>query len=154
MIQRYAQFWLFKKESRNYFSTTFYGFSRKMFLILYFIHWPNFFVWLPLLLEILGNMHTAIVCFPGFDVINFEINLTFLIKWLFYMTKNSRQKFEYLENKKSLGGEIRSIFHYFHRAFSGQNCLRPERAPLIAFCNTFSGCYHCTSLSEYYIINH
>ena len=95
-----------------------------------------------------------LLCFPGCDVVNFEINLTFLIKRLFYMTKNSRQKFEYLENKKSLGGEIRSIFHYFHRAFSGQNCLRPESAPLIAFCNTFSGCYHCTSLSEYYIINH
>ena len=31
-----------------------------MFLMLYSIKWPNFFVWLPLLLEILGNMWIAI----------------------------------------------------------------------------------------------
>ena len=30
-----------------------------------------------LLLEILGNMCIAIVCFPGYGVVNFEINLTF-----------------------------------------------------------------------------
>ena len=32
---------------------------------------------------------------------NSEINLIFLIKLFFYMTKKSRQKFEYLENEKS-----------------------------------------------------
>ena len=31
---------------------------------------------------------------------NFEINLFFLIKPFFDMTKNSRQKFKYLENEK------------------------------------------------------
>ena len=62
-----------------------YDFSRKMFLILY----------------CMSNMCTAIVFFPGFDVIKFEINLFFLIKPFFYMTKNSRQKFKYLENEKS-----------------------------------------------------
>ena len=39
-----------------------YDFSTKMFLMLYSINWPNFIVWLPLLLEILGNMYIAIVC--------------------------------------------------------------------------------------------
>ena len=39
-----------------------YDFSTKMFLILYSINRPNFIVWLPLLLEILGNMCIAIVC--------------------------------------------------------------------------------------------
>ena len=39
-----------------------YDFSTKMFLILYSVNWPNFIVWLPLLLEILGNMCIAIVC--------------------------------------------------------------------------------------------
>ena len=39
-----------------------YDFSTKMFLKLYSINWPNFIVWLPLLLEILGNMYIAIVC--------------------------------------------------------------------------------------------
>ena len=31
-----------------------YGFSRKMFLILYSINWPNFIVSLPLVFEILA----------------------------------------------------------------------------------------------------
>ena len=44
---------------------------------LYSINWPNSIVSLPLLLDILGNMCIAIVCFSGFDVINFEINLYF-----------------------------------------------------------------------------
>ena len=34
-------------------------FSKKMFLVLYFSYWPNFIVWLPLLLGILGNMCIA-----------------------------------------------------------------------------------------------
>ena len=38
-----------------------YDFSPKMFL-LHSINRPNFIVWLPLLLEILGNMCIAIVC--------------------------------------------------------------------------------------------
>ena len=35
------------------------------------------------------------------------------------MTKSSRQrqKFKYLENKKSFYNEIKNIFHYFKRAF-------------------------------------
>ena len=37
----------------------------------------------------------------GCGVINFEINLVFQIKPFFYMTKKSRQKFKYLENKTS-----------------------------------------------------
>ena len=46
------------------------------------------------------------------------------------MTKNSRQKFKYLENDKSFWGEIKSIFHYFYRAFSCRKCFRPESLPL------------------------
>ena len=43
--------------------------------------------------------------FPHCDVINFEINLAFLIKPFFYKakevsTKASKQKFKYLENEK------------------------------------------------------
>ena len=65
-----------------------YDFSRKLFLILRFINWPNFIVWMLLFLEILGNMYIVIICFPVRDVINFEINLGFLNKPFFYMTKN------------------------------------------------------------------
>ena len=60
-----------------------YDFSTKMFLMLYSINWPNFIPWLPLLLEILGNMCIAIVCYPGCDVMDFETNLIFLIEPFF-----------------------------------------------------------------------
>ena len=36
--------------------------SRKMFLMLYSVNWPCFVVWLPYLLEILGNMCITIIC--------------------------------------------------------------------------------------------
>ena len=39
-----------------------YDFSRKFFLMLYSIKWPNLIVWLPLLLKIFGNMCITIVC--------------------------------------------------------------------------------------------
>ena len=38
---------------------------------------------MPLLLEILGNMCIAIVCSPGCDVMDFEINLIFLMEQFF-----------------------------------------------------------------------
>ena len=84
-----------------------------MFLMLQSINLPNFIVWLSLLLEVLGNMCIKIVCEPGYDVIKFGINLIFLIKPFRYMTKKSRQKLKYLENKNSFWGEIKSIFDHF-----------------------------------------
>ena len=49
-------------------------FSRKSFFMLYSINWPNFIFWLPLLLDILGNMCNV-------------INLSFLIKEFSHMTR-------------------------------------------------------------------
>ena len=40
-------------------------------------------VWLLLFYEILDNMGVTIVCEPGRNVMNFEINLIFLIKLFF-----------------------------------------------------------------------
>ena len=95
-------FHFLKKDLGIVFSIHFvYDFSRKMFLMLYSIDWTNFIVLLPLLLEILGNMCIAIVCFPVCDIIHFEINLIFLIKPFFNMGKSSRQKFKNLANEKS-----------------------------------------------------
>ena len=68
-----------------------YDFSRKIFLMLY-SKWRNFIDWLSLLLEILGNMCIAVVCFPGCDVINFEINFIFLIKRFFSTWPKSQVK--------------------------------------------------------------
>ena len=54
-----------------------------MFVMLYSNNWPNLIAWLPLFLEILGNVCIAIVCYPGCDVMDFEINLIFLIEPFF-----------------------------------------------------------------------
>ena len=63
LIQRYAQLSFFRKGSGNSFSTTFcLWFFKKMFFMLHSINWPNFIAWLPLLLEILGNICIKIVC--------------------------------------------------------------------------------------------
>ena len=101
-----------------------------MFLMLNSINWPNFIVWLPLVLEILRNMH--IICLVNCDIMSFEINLLsanftkwsntlkqfvgnlpfsgigvwrvnfiFLIMLFFYMTKKPKQKYKCLENEKS-----------------------------------------------------
>ena len=79
--------------------------------MLYSIDWPSFIVWLPLLFEILGNMFIVTIFCPVCDVINFEINHSFLIKAFFYITKMSGQKCNYLKNKKSFLHEIKSICH-------------------------------------------
>ena len=53
-------------------------------------------------------MCNATICKIGCEVISFEINLIFLIKPYFDITKNSRQKFKYLENEKNF--EYFSLF--------------------------------------------
>ena len=45
-------------------------------------------------------MYTVIICCPVCTVINFEINLSCLIKSFIYITKKSRQKCKYLKNEK------------------------------------------------------
>ena len=66
-----------------------YDFSR-MFHMLYSINRLNLFSSWDF--GQYDNMCIAIICFPGCDVINFEINLSFLIKTFSYMTKKLRTK--------------------------------------------------------------
>ena len=73
----------------------------------------------------------ATVCEPGCDVIDFEIHRIYLIKLFLYMTKEPREKPRYLENEKSVEGEIKSIFIIFKGLSVAKNCLRPESALLI-----------------------
>ena len=105
-------------------------FQEKMFLVYHSINWPNFIDWLPLLLEIFSNMCITVVSWPGYDVIKFKINLMFLIKPFWYMTKRSRQKLKYVENGMSFWGEIKTFFIIFKAASAAKNYLRPESAPL------------------------
>ena len=55
-------------------------------ILLYSVWWPDFVIWLPLLLEILDSMCIEIICFPIY-IIHFEINLSFLANPFPYMTK-------------------------------------------------------------------
>ena len=57
-----------------------HGFWGKIFLTLYSNNWQYFIASLPLPLEIPGIMCIIIICLPVCDVINFGINLSFLIK--------------------------------------------------------------------------
>ena len=82
-----------------------YYFPREIFLMLCSINWPNFIVSFSLLLEILGNMCVVIICCSVFDVINFEINHSFLIKPFFYTYLHNNQKLrtktKYVKKEKS-----------------------------------------------------
>ena len=93
--------WFLKKKKKN-------GFK------LYYIHRPNFFAGLLLLLKILGNTCFVTICCPVCDVINFEINRSFLTKLTFsYIIKKSKQKCKYLKNERNFYQEIKSVFHNF-----------------------------------------
>ena len=79
--------------------------------MLYSIKWPNFIVLLALLLEIWSNMCTAIVCFPGCDVIKFDINLIFLIEQFFLHDQKAKKK-----NLLSL--ELKELLRWNKKHFS------------------------------------
>ena len=74
-------------------------------------------------------MCIAIVCQPGCNVLNFEINFIFLLRPFLYMTKKSKQKLKYLQNENSLLGEIKSFFIIFKGLSVAKNRLRPASAP-------------------------
>ena len=76
-------------------------FSTKMFLTLYSINGPNFIAWLPLLLEILSNMGIAFVCYPGCDIMDFEINIIFLIEPFFLHDQKVMTKINILRTKRA-----------------------------------------------------
>ena len=95
-------FFFFKKKEKGglglaSLSHFLHDFWRKIFFTLYAIRWLNLIAWLPLLLEILGNMCIIITCFPVCDVIKFEITFSFLIKPFSYMIKASEQRKELLK---------------------------------------------------------
>ena len=90
------------------------NYRRKIFLLLCSINWPNFIVLLPLLCEILGNICIGIAFKPGWDVMNFEVNLIFLIKHSFLHDQK-------VLTKGLISWERKSICHHFYRAFNQVN---------------------------------
>ena len=119
MIQKYEQFWCLRKGSGTWFSTTFcVRFFTEVISHFKFYQLIKFHFLLPLLFEILDNIFIAIICCPVFNVINFEIDLSFHIRPFFYITKTSGQKCKYLKIQKSCKRQIRNIFIIF-KPFKG-----------------------------------
>ena len=82
-----------KKRPGNCLPASFlHEFWIKHFLRLILLTDLIFFVWLPLLLEELGNMYIVIVCFSGCGLLNFKINLSFLIEPFPHLTKKVTTK--------------------------------------------------------------
>ena len=80
------------------FSTTIcIWFLTKIFLMSYFIKWPNYTACLTLFLEALGNICIAIICCPVCGIINFEINHSIFVEQFFYITKTSGPKCTYVK---------------------------------------------------------
>ena len=156
MIQRYAQIWFFRKGSGTSFLPHFVNdFTRKVFLMLYYINWPNFVVFFLLLLKIFDNICFSIACFQACDVINSEIKLVFLVKLFCYMTRKSRQKFKYIENEKSFWGGIKSIFRHFEKALSCQKLSQTWECALKSFARIWTGTlvtYHVSRTKIYWIV--
>ena len=86
-------------------------------ILLCSIIWPNFIVCLPLLCEILDNTCTAIVCKPSCHVMNFEVNLVFLIKSFFLHDQNVMTKTEISWEQKELLRRKKKDFSSFLKGF-------------------------------------
>ena len=80
-----------------------------------------------MLLAKLGNMCILIIFSPVCDVINLEINLSFLIKPFFYITKKSRQKFKYPKSEKSHEKKKKKLFPSILKSFQLSEILRDTR---------------------------
>ena len=109
-----------KRRSGTSLSASFCAwFLAKNFILLYSVNWPNFIAWLLLLHEILYNIWIVIVCSPGCDVINIEINLIFLMKPFFLHEQKVKTKRAFIEVNKTifLEGESptfnRILFNWF-----------------------------------------
>ena len=74
----------------------------------------NLIIWLPLLLEILGNTCIVIIYYPVCDVINFEISLT-----LFFPTwpQKSGQILKYSRTKRAFNMKLKEHFSSFLKSF-------------------------------------
>ena len=83
-------------------------------------------------------MCIAVICVPVCQVINVEINHSFPIKLLFYITETSGQKCNYLKKKKSFQHKINSIYHHFKRTCIERNkhkfFLESDNSDLEKYC--------------------
>ena len=95
-------------------------FEKKKFLLLYSSNWPNFVVWLPLILEIMHNVYcncllARLWCYKFWNELYLS-NQAVSPVWLKSQDKNWN-----ILRSKSFQDEIKSNFHHFKRAFIKTN---------------------------------
>ena len=128
MIQRYAQFWFLEKGLGIFL---YHILCMIFFLMLCSINWPNFIVWLSLLLQILGNMCIAIVCFPSCNRFS---------TW----PKSQDKNLNILRTKKrDFKVKLKAFFIIFKGLSVAKNSIRPESALLTKL---FMKCYAMTEI--------
>ena len=86
-----------------------------------------FFLLMPSLLAISGNMFIVIICCPACNDITFEIKLSLLIKPFFLHIQKSGKNCKCMKNKESHEHEIKSFFHIFKKTFSCQNLSQAQK---------------------------
>ena len=94
----------------------------------YSINWPNFIVWLYLVVEILNSKCILIICFAVYDVIKFEINLRFFIQVVFQHDQKSQYKnlYKYLKHEITFQVKWKTFFINFKGLSVARSGLRPE----------------------------
>ena len=104
LLLPHIKLFFFFKKKKGYgtsSATLFSAWFLKIFFTLCSINWPNFTVWLSLLLEVWTNMCIVITCYSSCDV-QVKINvLAFLSSHSSPWQIQSGQKFKYLKKEKS-----------------------------------------------------
>ena len=78
---------------------------------------------------------------PACDIINFEINLSLLIKLVFYITKKSRQKCKYLKNKRTCTSLCSyHVMYVFQSESTFYSCLNVKELLAQNRCDIWSLC--------------
>ena len=86
---------------------------------------------LPNCLYFLWYVHCNYYCLPFYELMNFEINVNFLIKPFSYMTKMWGQKLKYWKKKIAFQMKWKTFFIIFKGFSAASNCLKPKIGHLI-----------------------
>ena len=95
-------------------------------------------------------MCIAIVCFPGCHVINFEINLIFLIKTYFYIATNQDKNLNILRTKRVFKVKRKAFSTTFKGLSVAKRCLRLQTAPLKALIKPFEPLQKSAKIKIYF----
>ena len=103
-----------------------YDFSRKMFLMLYSIDWPNLISWLSLLLEILINMCIAIVSSPVVTSWTLKVNRSCRSSRFSIWQESQDKNLNILRMKRDFKVKWKAFFIIFKGLTVTKNHIRAE----------------------------